>query len=749
MDSAHYDNINCLKPTTASPPGRMNRSDTYDPDSNVTRSQMALFLTRAASVAGIDLGDAMDMGFTDLDTIGADRVQAINVLAAKKIMPGRTATTFDPLALVTRVDMAQHLFTLLDLALDSIHIDTLPTSLDGDGTGIEVNVTDGNGMRPDDHFGDVRRTLPVHLADMINAIYELGVTNGTNSQVGDNGTFDPLGNVTRAQMASFIMRALGHTNLRPEGLTAQQTSNQTQISVRDKDFKPVPDRRVELISSNYPEDAFDRNGRCITDRNFVTGSFTVNSAELNTSGYDTCSIDIGDEPTDAAGNVTFEVGSASGARFSVMCTTPADSIFRFTGEPGAPATVWAWQGDTGDTVSSSTELVEPVAGNATNPGRATQATVSGGSDNVVKMGQTLTYEIQLRNSRGQPVGPTPGVNHDYRVTIVKTAEAAADDDTYTVETLRRTTVHSPDGSGLITIPITNPDPTPYHPTDANNADVQVSVTVVAVTGNTLPLVDRTEGTTSTDRTQANQSGTAVVRVDPPDEKFSDNSSVANSMSAASTPWRLRSGVASRNRNSISVEVFDQYGAPFGGNGNMVAPSDSTNPRDFPDGSAVALPARGRSTITYTHTGDAALSQTITVALQGSDGAAVNDLDGSPISESVRVHWAAGPSGTTPAASAEARAVLVGDPRMNFIVITDANSLPAALSYGPDDTFFIEGVEVTLAQFEEVLGSHGARNSDPISDLGNLTWARFDLTRPRDGATLELTGLGCRPSAATR
>ena len=48
---------------------------------------MALFLTRAADKAGIDLGDAMDMGFADLGMTGADRVAAINVIAAAMHRP--------------------------------------------------------------------------------------------------------------------------------------------------------------------------------------------------------------------------------------------------------------------------------------------------------------------------------------------------------------------------------------------------------------------------------------------------------------------------------------------------------------------------------------------------------------------------------------------------------------------------------------------------------------------------------------
>lgn len=227
MGSVHYDNINCLAYygiTTGK------TADTYDPQSSVTRSQMSLFLTRVARAAGVNLGDVMDAGFSDLGSTDAERVAAINRLAAKGIMEGRTATTFDPEGNVSRADMAQHLFAFIDLALDSVHVDRLPATADGDGTGIELNVRNGDGTPPDDWFGDARRTTPAHVGEVIGALCELGITTGTDGMVGDSGTLEPAKPVTRAQMASFIMRTLGHTNLRPEGVTAQQTRTQTQVS---------------------------------------------------------------------------------------------------------------------------------------------------------------------------------------------------------------------------------------------------------------------------------------------------------------------------------------------------------------------------------------------------------------------------------------------------------------------------------------------------------------------------------------
>ena len=68
----------------------------FAPDANVTRSQMALFLARAADAAGIDLGESTDQGFTDLNADDTERVDAINLLVGAGIMFGDTETSFDP-----------------------------------------------------------------------------------------------------------------------------------------------------------------------------------------------------------------------------------------------------------------------------------------------------------------------------------------------------------------------------------------------------------------------------------------------------------------------------------------------------------------------------------------------------------------------------------------------------------------------------------------------------------------------------
>ena len=493
MGNAHYENINCLAYYEITV-GKT--ADTFDPRGNVTRSQMALFLTRAASAAGVDLGDAMDEGFTDLDMIGAERSIAINRLAAEGIMKGRTATTFEPLGLVTRADMAQHLFALLDLALDEIYIDDLPRSVDGDDAGrIELNDFEGTrtGDRVDDYFGDARRTVPAHVDDVIGAMYELGITTGTNGRVGEFGTFEPEANVTRAQMASFIMRTLGHTNLRPVGVTAQSTISETQISVRNADFEPVLNARVELFSTGYAANAFTRGGQCV-DR-YV-------SVDPANPGFEACEIDGGDTRTDIDGNAELKPGLGGGPAV-VVCTTGTpynlndlrsedDVSYRLeaTGlaDSEADFKMWAWTGVFGDIVDADTDLVETVPANQlTRRTRAVTAVFSGGIPGPwqVKMGSTLNYEIQLVNFRGRPVGPNPAGDtdsaQDFIVTVQKTPAGTEGPLTVSV------TQMSPDDDGNIKIVVANPDPEIGTP----SPNVAVLVTVERAPGNTLRFVDAT------------------------------------------------------------------------------------------------------------------------------------------------------------------------------------------------------------------------------------------------------------------
>ena len=145
-------------------------SDRYCPAGSVTRAQMASFLARA-----LDLPDADTDYFVDDD--GSVHEAGINKIAAAGITVGCNPPDSDrycPAGSVTRAQMASFLARALDLPdADTDYF------VDDDGS--------------------------VHEAG-INKIAAAGITVGCNPP--DSDRYCPAGSVTRAQMASFLARAL-------------------------------------------------------------------------------------------------------------------------------------------------------------------------------------------------------------------------------------------------------------------------------------------------------------------------------------------------------------------------------------------------------------------------------------------------------------------------------------------------------------------------------------------------------------
>ncbi|SVC53655.1 uncharacterized protein METZ01_LOCUS306509, partial [marine metagenome] len=75
---------------------------TYSPTDTVTRWQMALFLTRMATRAGVTLGDGSVQGFDDIAGYSTEIQTAVNQIKQLGITVGKTATTYAPADNVTR-----------------------------------------------------------------------------------------------------------------------------------------------------------------------------------------------------------------------------------------------------------------------------------------------------------------------------------------------------------------------------------------------------------------------------------------------------------------------------------------------------------------------------------------------------------------------------------------------------------------------------------------------------------------------
>ena len=179
-------------------------ADTFDPNTNVTRGQMALFLRAAANLMGVDLsGVDITADFGDISDLGDNRQAAIAVLSSNGIMAGRGAN-FEPHADITRAEMAVALVNLL--------YRTPGAPVHTNSQGLFILGEDARTAKlPNDSFADAEASESQPVNNAISAAYELGITSG----VGDGTMFNPSGSVPRRNMATFIINTLNHSNVNP------------------------------------------------------------------------------------------------------------------------------------------------------------------------------------------------------------------------------------------------------------------------------------------------------------------------------------------------------------------------------------------------------------------------------------------------------------------------------------------------------------------------------------------------------
>ena len=164
-----YDDSRCLRELGISDAG-----DTYRPNDDMTRSEMAAFMANAyAALTGTEAPVA-DHGFTDIaNDPNADDIARIYGLM---ITTGTSPTTYAPDDHVTRGQMALFL------------------------TRLYKAVTRSEAPAGDTPFTDIGDRSAQEQA-AIGQLHALGVTKGTSQT-----TFDPSARVTREQMATFVAR---------------------------------------------------------------------------------------------------------------------------------------------------------------------------------------------------------------------------------------------------------------------------------------------------------------------------------------------------------------------------------------------------------------------------------------------------------------------------------------------------------------------------------------------------------------
>ena len=637
----------------------------FGPNDDVTRTQMVLFMERAAAVAGAD---------------------------AEAVVGDFAMSGSDP---VTRADMALLIARLLVASTN----DESPINV--------TNNDDGTfaveGVDEPDFFADARRALNRVSDSAVSALYELGVAQGTGM-----GYFSPARSVSRAEMAAFITRALGHTSARPGGVTIQSDGpGEVIISVRDANFQPVANAPVDVFSAaaNKVDEAFKEDGSCNTARVTPVGN------------TDVCEIGALDAITGLDGD--YDPGA-------ITVNTDAGGT-----------TVWAWTGESGDKVEDGGAGIASVNLTATAPVEAEVAKVT--TDIPVGVsrqafGSTVTVTIQLvgnaASNRADAVADSGG--NSYTVSIHRASETDIETDGTPAAVTSGTTVSTPtlkvDASGKATFTITADDP---DPTDSNNPDgtsgeadtfkidrVRVTYTVTLATGG------RAVAETA-DVTGSSSTGTIT---------FSDARGVlagASIKPAADFLTRPMSGSAS---NVVTVTVVDQYGKPI--RGHLVRLSSTHDPVGSPDANASAFPVARRTDssgsvrIGYAYTGGPSV-ETIT-ANTASDTTATATL--APITAggnnvTKAFYWVA-PAGTTGASGQ----VLASDIERNTIIVASTDG-PQLVTYDDNDQYAVgaSGSEdfTSMATFEEALGADESNNDTVVVSSYDPTdssdVARFVLT----------------------
>ena len=470
----------------------------FSPSQVVPRWQMALFLVRAADPAGIVLPEAADQGFADL-TVGAQTREAINQLAALEIMKGTSATTFEPQAAVTRQQMAVLLARFLSVA---------PTGPGG---------KDVDAVEPDDdHFVDLAHVaFKTHTA--IRKLYEMGVTTGTSAT-----TFSPSAQVSRAQMAVFIARMLGHTNARPAGLTVQAADAEVledsditvSVSYRDSDHQPFGNRRVDIFMSTDPGKAFDEDGYCTNNVSAVVGGRS-------------CVVDSSDRITSSSGNVSvdLEVGDADALQ------------------------VWVWTGAKGDVYDDDTS--NAVIIDVRTPSSITALEVSDDmrpTARKLRLGDTVTFTFRLVDDDGDPVRK-PGVK--FTIDVKQSRNGRTPGPT----TISKET--GPDGTAEVIFRHADPS---EDPGDLAQLDLDIR------SSGGLDVSDRT--TVGLVTNDGNSDDKLLDWADEPEEPTSIRLSVSKEYQVASSRG---TGVGSMVRASLT----DQYGSGVAGEAITFTSSDSS------------------------------------------------------------------------------------------------------------------------------------------------------------------------------
>ncbi len=531
----------------------------FAPRESVLRWQMALFMARAASAAGIVLENpAADQGFADIGAVSEEARNAINGLAKVGIMPGVSSTQFSPNSSVTRGSMANILDAFLSNARPGAGAFGEEVDSYGDVKADNTNV-----------FTDLN-TVPLVTYNAVYRIYEAGVTQG----IGDH-IYGPERNVTRAQMAAFIMRTLAHTTARPAGVSLQSAKDsvlgtesvQLLVSVRDAAFQPVVDAQVDVFKSTDPDEAFGDDGACDAD----------NVSKVGGAGSRECRVDSGDEQTDINGDLT---------ELSVQV---AD----------ADVTLWAWTGDVNDDFDNDdTTAAQLTIGFSKAASQMLVTDDLGEGQTNSKFGETVTVTLQIADEDGKAVA-------DKGQAVTVAHETIGADDSVTSGSSTYTT----DADGKIVLEFIQAD----SDTTAVGQDASVELTLTRA-ADALPLQDEDREPFMTKTYH-----------------WSDAAPVPASLMIAITrdiEFQAASDEGQGVRVSVTATLTDQFGDPVRGRVVTFTSDTDCEPKEgeeecTPPGVGRERTAttrrNGRADLTYFYDSDESAIETITASLTLNEG----------------------------------------------------------------------------------------------------------------------------------
>ena len=262
---------------------------TYSPNDTVTRWQMALFLTRMATKAGITLGDGTGHGFTDISGESNEIQTAIGQIKQLGITVGKTATTYAPADNVTREEMALFISRLLTNA--TVGPGGNEEYVSGTSGAKEIKSNDA-----DFNFTDINRGT-MEIRNAIINLWNLGVTDVQTATL-----YEPTVVMNRKAMAVFMANALAHTNARPAGLILQASTYLVaatpnvffSVTHRTADFQPIAGSSVDTFKYTH--------SIIVSNTRFTDGGL-CNNTLVSSVGNTKCVVDTVDPKTDASGNL--------------------------------------------------------------------------------------------------------------------------------------------------------------------------------------------------------------------------------------------------------------------------------------------------------------------------------------------------------------------------------------------------------------------------------------------------------------